>query len=256
MSEIQSVNKAFAILEYLSFRHEPCRLSDISNALQMPSCTIIRFLHTLMKSGYVSQDLTTGKYFITLKVCNISEQLIHNINIEDIAVPYIRALFAQCKKTICFAVESGRKIVYKEILYAPHADHIRKYRRVEQIVPYYATDVGKLFLINKTRKQMNSLFKKHGFVEYTNNTIRNFSELQDELTFIRRNHYSADHSEYTSGIYSYAVPIYNYTTHVVAALSICTESLMDDSEFCNEYLPLLKNTAKQISRCLGFHFSD
>lgn len=250
--EIQSVKKAFAILEYLSFRHEPCRLSDISHALRMPSCTILRFLGTLIHMGYVSQEISTGKYFITMKICNISEKLVQNLRINDIAEPYIKELSSRCGSTVCLAIEKNRKVIYEEIMYSVNDKSLRSIRRIGQIVPYHCTDVGKIFLLSKTKKQINRLIHQDAFVHYTPHTIVSHAQLQTEIAFAHKNHFTIDNEEYSDGISAFAVPIHNYTGHIVAALSICGFTKNLTPKLREQYLPMLQTAAADIADCMGY----
>lgn len=255
-NEIQSVKKAFAILEYLSFRHEPCRLSDLSHVLHMPSCTILRFLNTLMNMGYVAQETSTGKYFITMKICNLSDLLIQNIQISDIAQPFIKELSSYCNSTVCMAIEKNKKVVYEEIMYGANDKALRSSRRIGQIMPYHCTDVGKIFLLSKTKKQIGHLIKQNGMTGYTPHTIISHAQLQTEISFAHKNHFTVDNEEYSAGISGFAVPIHNYTGHIVAALSICGSADILTAELREQYLPALRSTANQIAACIGYISSD
>lgn len=253
LKEINSVKKVFSIIEYLSFRHEPCRLSDISHALRMPPPTVLRFLTTLINMGYAAQETSTGRYFLTMKICNMSELLIQNIQINDIAQPFIKELSSRCGCTVCLAVEKSKKVIYEEIMYGSNDKFLRISRRIGQIVPYHCTDVGKIFLLSKSKKQIEHLINRNGLVTYTSHTITSHAQLQNEILFASKNHFTVDNEEYSSGICGFAVPIHNYTGHIVAALSICGNSNLITHEFRKQYLPSLYSTADKISACAGYN---
>lgn len=250
-TNIRSVAKAFNILEFLSLQQEPCRLTDISHALDMPASTVIRFLSTLINMGYVSQAPDSEKYFATLKLCGISEKIARGFDICDVARPYIKQLSALCRQTICLAAEHNHKVYYESILLISDKQSISALRRVGQLLPYHCTDVGKIFLAAKTSQQLQNIFASSHFQKYTAGTITDLSHLQEEIDIIRSTRCAYDREEFSIGVSGFAVPIYNYSGHVVAALSICGLSSQMTPEFEARYMPSLVDSAACISASLG-----
>lgn len=255
-SGVHSVTKAFNILEYLSLQQEPRRLTDISHALDMPASTVIRFLSTLINMGYVSQEPDSEKYFATLRLCGISDKISRGFDICDAARPYIRQLSALCSQTICLAAEHNHKVYYESILLASDRQSISALRRVGQLLPYHCTDVGKIFLAAKTSQQLHNIFSSSHFQKYTAGTITDLSHLQEEIDTIRNTRCAYDREEFSIGVSGFAVPIYNYSNHVAAALGICGLSSQITPEFEDKYIPALIDSAARISVCLGAPMTD
>ena len=106
----QSVEKAFAIIEYLSTKQGPQRLQDIANDLDMNSSTVIRFLSTLQGCGYVDQERETLKYYLTYKICFIANKVSSNIELRDVLRPYVREIAGALKESVCLAVEQDMNV--------------------------------------------------------------------------------------------------------------------------------------------------
>ena len=68
----QSSEKLLTIMECLSAQDEPVRLQEIARLVSMNESTTLRYIATLQKSGYVVQDVDTGRYSLTYKICAIA----------------------------------------------------------------------------------------------------------------------------------------------------------------------------------------
>ena len=80
----QSSEKMLKILEFLARQREPIRLMDISKCLGINSSTVLRFLTSLVDNGYAAQDRETSRYYLTYKICALSNQVLENVDIRKV----------------------------------------------------------------------------------------------------------------------------------------------------------------------------
>jgi IclR family transcriptional regulator, acetate operon repressor len=95
--------------------------------------------------------------------------------------------------------------------------------------------------------QARDKFIKHcPLVQITGNTLTNPERLKVEFERIREAGYSLDNEEYLTGIYCLAVPIYNHSSRLVAAVAMHWGRESEPLAVAISHLPSLKEAAKRI----------
>lgn len=247
----QSLEKGLAIMEYLAECPEPIRLQDLAEGLQMSASTVLRFLTTLMRAGYVEQDEESARYYLTLKVCALAGKVSQRDSLAAIARPHMRALSRKCAESVCLAVEKDQSIVYVAVVDGPDKV-LKSLQRIGNRAPLYCTGIGKLLLLNKTEKQVDALLKRSRPVTFTKNTIVTKSALLEELSRVREADMAFDNEECELGVRCVAMPIRDYTGKIVAGLSITGTVFRLTDEFVEERRADIRAAADRISKALGY----
>lgn len=118
-------------------------------------------------------------------------------------------------------------------------------------VPLHCTGCGKVLLAYQLDSVIASIIAEAGLPRYTEATITDPGQLQQELEMIRRQGYAVDNGEQEEGVRCFAVPIYNAKGKVVAAMSISGPSSRVDSRHVPTLLPHLKRISAAISSALA-----
>ena len=247
----QSVEKAFAIIEYLSTKQGPQRLQDIANDLDMNSSTVIRFLSTLQGCGYVDQERETLKYYLTYKICFIANKVSSNIELRDVLRPYVREIAGALKESVCLAVEQDMNVVYIEVVPGPD-QMIKTMQRIGNQAPLHCTGVGKLLLLNHSEGFIDKMIEKKGLPKFTDYTIVTKQLLLRELEAVRRLDYAFDNEECEIGARCISLPIRDFTGKVVAGISVTGPSFRMDEIINPDNIDYLKKIALEASRKLGY----
>ncbi len=247
----QSVEKVLLILENLSLQKEPVKLIDLAEELHMNQSTLLRYLLTLQKAGYVEQDRETARYYLTLKICQLADHVSNNIRIGDVAVPIMKEISKELKESVCFAVEKDFMIVYVDVVMGPQ-QILRSMQRIGNIAPMYCTGIGKLMLLNKSDEELDEYINTHKFERFTSNTITTGDELKIELNKVREQGYALDNEECEIGAKCIAVPVMDYTGKIVAGLSVTGFIFSITEEFINKNIDYLHQMGNKISKKLGY----
>lgn len=246
----QSLEKGLAILEYMSRYREPIRLQDLAKGLEMSASTALRFLITLMESGYVEQD-ENSRYYLTYKVCLIASRISEGNNLTLIAREHMRRLSEKSQESVCLAVEKDDEIVYIEVVHGPDK-MIKTLQRIGNVAPMNCTGIGKLLLLNKTDEELDAYFEQNEFVAYTENTMVTKDELVPALEKIRKEDMAFDNEECELGVRCIALPIRDYTGKVVAGMSITGTVYKLSDAFVEKIMPFFREEVEEISRILGY----
>lgn len=214
-----SAKKLLMIIEYLADKTGPARLMDIAKDLGMNPSTVLRFLTTLVESGYAKQESDTARYALTYKICTLGSKVNSNIGIGDVAHPYMAELSTLFGEVVCLAVEQDREVVYIDIVQSS-SKMLGSMQRIGHVAPLHCTGIGKLLLLNYSEEQLDRVIADKGLTKFTDKTLTTKKELVEELQSIRWNGYAYDDEECEIGARCIAFPLYDAKKNVIAGVSI------------------------------------
>lgn len=250
-SRNQSAEKALLVIEHLAQKGNAQRLQDISREMQMNQSTLIRFLATLQEMGYVDQEADTSKYYLTLKICSVANQVSANLEIRDIVRPYLKTISATLKESVCFAIEQDKSVVYIEVIQGPN-QLLKATQRIGNRAPMYCTGIGKLLLLEHSESYIDQMIEQHGLQRFTNYTLITKDELMAELSLVRRRGYAYDNEECELGVRCISFPLRDFTGKIIAGLSISGPSFHIQELDTPETISYLRQTSSLISKKLGY----
>ncbi len=246
----QSAEKTMRIIEFLAEHNRPMRLIDIAGNLGLNTSTTLRFINTLVTMGYVEQESASSKYYLTYRICSISNKIYSKTSLRDIVNPYLKELAGKTGESVCLAVEQSRQVVYIDVADGPD-QMVKGMQRIGNIAPLHCTGIGKLLLLNYTAAELDDLIAEKGLTGYTGNTIVTREKLMKELDKVRADGYAFDNEECEIGARCIAFPIYDFTHKIIAGFSITGPINRISDAFINAHIPLLKSISEEISRKLS-----
>lgn len=248
----KSCVKMLAILEYMAEYKEPVRLMDIAKGLQYSATTILRFLATLQQCGYVAQDMGSQRYYLTYKLCYLSNHVEATNSLPNITHPYLLSLSELFQESMCVSVEDHWQMVYVDVVTEINKP-LKSFVHVGNIVPMHCTGNGKLLLSTFGEEKIDRFIAERGLPAFTEYTITDREHLLRDLRKIREKGYAEVHEEREIGMSCYSYPIYNYTGKVIGGISVTGPSVRVNAEKIGDRLHYLKESAEEISKKLGFH---
>jgi len=145
-------------------------------------------------------------------------------------------------------MRQGDEIIYVERAFSERSG-MQVVRAIGGRAPLHLTSVGKLFLAADDPQRVRSYATRTGLQGHTKNSITELSNLERELSKVRQYGQANDNEELELGVRCMAAGIYDDQEKLVAGLSISAPSgRMDDN-----WLPKLKETAREISQALGYN---
>jgi IclR family acetate operon transcriptional repressor len=128
---------------------------------------------------------------------------------------------------------------------------VRMFTELGNRVPLHCTGCGKVLLAYQPDSVIASIIAEAGLPGYTDKTITDPGQFQQELEMIRQQGYAVDNGEQEEGVHCLAVPVYGPKGKVVAAMSISGPSSRLDSRRTPALLPQLKRISAAISSALA-----
>lgn len=248
-SGVQSIDRAFQILEALSEHPRGCSVGELTEELQLNKSTTHRILQTLVAWGYAAQDDKTRIYRLGLKVVGLSSQYLNGLELKTEALPFLEALQ---RKTGVFAhlgILDGSDVVYLDKL-GPYT-HLRMYSQIGKRASLHATSLGKAMFLGMKPAQQQALLGQLEFSPMTEKTCKDQAAFLSDIEASRVRGYAVDDEENELGIRCAAAPIYDYTGNVIAAVSASGRVEDFPSHKLPEFGGYVQDCARQISVHMG-----
>lgn len=248
----QSVIKIFQIIEEMANNRGPIKLQELSEKLELPPSTVLRFIKTMMLCGYVEQDPETQKYSLSFKFCHIGYLVSSQISIRNVIRPFLVELADRCQESACLAIDQDMMVVYVDVVDGPD-NMLKTLQRIGKTAPLHSTGVGKVLLLNYGEEEIDQLIEERGLAPLTPNTIITKQELIAELQKVRAKGYAIDDEECEIGARCVAAPVWDYTGKVVAAISVSGPVTRMNIEKIERIQSIIKEVSIKASKKLGYN---
>ena len=251
---VQTIERTSLILDILGQSPQGISIRDLSAKIKLPKGTTHRLLSSLSYFGYVRQDSKTRNYFLGLKLVELGNLLLSQLDLRKEAEPFLRDLAERTKETVHMVFLDRGEIVYIDKVELDHnPGGLRMASRVGLRNPAHSSAVGKVLLSHLDEEELNLLIKEKGLPKRTENTITDLVQLKEHLKSVQTQGYAVDDEENERGIRCIAAPICNEVGKAVAAVSISGPAFRITKKVIQETLKKeVMETALEISNRLGF----
>jgi DNA-binding IclR family transcriptional regulator len=247
-SPATAVERALNILEAAAHRRDGLTNSEISRKLAIPKSSASYILRTLERRGYLRREAETGRYRLGLKILSLGGEVQANLDIADVALPFMRALVEKIHLTVHLAVLDQAEAVYIEKVEAPGFFRVNTW--VGRRMFLHSTSVGKCLLAWLPKEDAETIVKQQGLKKRTPKTITTMHKLFADLEHTKSEGYGVDDEENSLGARCLGAPVFDATGNVAAALGASGTLTQVDEPSIPRIAEALKDTARRISRQL------
>lgn len=242
---IQVADRIFQVIEVLAAKGQ-CGLLDLSRELELNKTTVHRILNSLTCMGYVKQDTDTSKYSLTFKICELSNQILTQIDIVDIARPYLKELMRKTEETIHLVERNGLDAVYIDKVEA-FSNAARLVSKVGRSIPLYCSGVGKALLADMSDDEIAAIWNNSSIHALTPHTITDFPTLMERIRKVRVDGFALDDEENELGVRCVAVSLKDYKGSSKYAISLSSLVSRMDQPRMEELAKELMETKQKIT---------
>jgi DNA-binding IclR family transcriptional regulator len=201
------------------FRDEDTlRLSEVSKHLNVANSTAHRLLAMLAYHDLVHQIGTSRVYMPGKALIEVGLAVAREVDIRDIAHPYLLELCQRFSETAHLAALEGTFVRYLDSIESPHA--VRIVSRAGSLTPAHCTSVGKALLAGLVPQQVDALYEHKAMTTLTDRSIRSIAQLRATLDVVRQQGYAQNDSESDDGVVSVAALIRDASGNGIAAISV------------------------------------
>lgn len=247
---VKSVSRALDIIHLVGMKKGGLGVTEIAKQIDINKSSVYRILSTLAQYGYIEQDEVTGRYKLGYKFLEISSKLLDSIDLRTEARPFLQELENETNEVIHLVVYDQGEVVYIEKLEGNET--LRMHSKVGKRAPMHCTSVGKAIMAHQPSGIVHEIVDRKGLPMHTEKTITDKDKLFQELVKVKQEGYALDLEENENGITCIAVPIFDHSGNVTAAVSISGPTMRMSAERLEQLKEEILRTGKLISSRLGY----
>ena len=243
----RAVAKALQILEMLESAAEPLTLTDIAGGIRLSKTSALRLLHTLEATGRLAMG-ESGCYQLApgIQSTKVAQ---HVMKLQRVAPPVLEELNRELGETVTVAAVFENRVEVVALVESQHM--IRMGNSIGQILPPYASSLGKVIVAFQSSEYREKLLRSFGFYRFTPATITDRAELQREFDKIREQRFATDREECVEAGTCFAVPIIGPNDSVASAISTSIPNMrIRDEQQEKEIVAILRAAAEKLTRAL------
>ncbi len=223
---VQVLDRAFNIVEQLATSESGLRIAELSKRTGLSKSTVHRILQTLSDRHYIVKDIETSAYTLGYKFVEIASIYLNAINLRTEAAPFMHEMASCFSATAYLGIFENGEVMYLERV--EKVNSLRLYKEIGKREPVYCTGLGKVLLSGFSKEQFEIIAKSIHYHPFTPYTKTSFDELEQEVEFVKKHGYALDRYEHSKEHSCFAVPIYDYTNKIMAAMSVAAPQLLEN----------------------------
>jgi DNA-binding IclR family transcriptional regulator len=215
---VQSIGRAFAILEEVARNREGISLAELSKRVGLHNSTTFHLVKTMVSLGYVRQLKDSKRYRIGRPLFALAASALDEVEMMSLATPVLEDLSRETGESAHFCVRMGDSVVVLARTSGPGAFQLTD--RVGVVRPAHSTALGKVMLAALTDEQLDRYLGHAELKPHTPNTIVRADRLRREIVEVRRAGMAFDDGEFDSELRCVALPVHDYSGQVIGAIGI------------------------------------
>lgn len=248
-SNVQVLDRGLDLIERLATAENGMTISELVAETGLPKSTIHRILATFADRHYVEKNEETSVYSLGYKFVELASLYLNKIVLKTEAEPVMHTLAQVLHATTYLGVLENNEVMYLQR--TEPRNSLRLYTSIGKREPLYCTALGKVLLASLPLKEFEHVAQHLSYEPYTPNSITNYEDLARDVMLVRKRGYATDRGEHTVDSSCLAVPIYDYTRKVMAALSVSGHGLLERCDEAYVY-EKMRAAALDISHHMGY----
>jgi IclR family KDG regulon transcriptional repressor len=247
---IQSLERAFAILEEVARNREGITLAELSKAVGLHNSTAFHLVKTMVQLGYVIQLRDSKRYRIGSRLFTLAAGALEENSLLALVTPVLETLTRETGETGHFAIRSGNDIVV--IARTAGSGLLQMMDRTGGQRPAHATALGKVLLSALNDGQIRQLLGREPLRRFTAKTIVERDALLREIEEVRRKGIAYDDGEFDAEIRCVAVPVHDFAGRLAGAVGISGAVWRLPLQSLQDKAQQVREAARLISAQLGY----
>jgi DNA-binding IclR family transcriptional regulator len=247
---VQSIGRAFAIMEEIARNRDGIGLADLSKRVGLHNSTTFHLVRTMVALGYVRQLKDSKRYRIGRPLFALAANALDEIEMMSLATPVLEALSRETGESAHFSVRMDDAVVVLARTSGPGAFQLAD--RVGVVRPAYCTALGKIMLASLTAEQFESYLERAELTAQTPNTITSPERLRREIAEVRRTGVAIDDGEFDPEARCVALPVRDFTGQVIGALGISGPVWRLSIDTLHKRARVVRAAADKLSAEFGF----
>lgn len=241
---VGSVARATALLDALAESESGLGVNELARRIGVNASTASRLLATLLEAGLVTRAEDGGPYRLGLKLLALSDRVLAQLDVRELARPLLAALVAQTGETATLSVPAQHETITVD--FVPGPSSVVSMAWVGRPSVPHATAVGKVMLAFAPGH-----LPPGALTPFTERTITDPAALAAELDLIRERGYGEAVGEREPDLTAIGAPVFARGGELAAILGVQGPSARMSAATRRTLREPLLQAAAQLSRALG-----
>ncbi|WP_244540598.1 IclR family transcriptional regulator [Hyphomicrobium sp. CS1BSMeth3] len=251
---VQSLGRAFGIIEVVARHRDGIGLADLSRLVGLHNSTAFHLAKTLVSLGYIRQEPETKRYRIGRKMFTLAASALDEIEMIQLATPVLEELSRTTGESAHFCVRAGDAVVV--LARTSGSGAFQMTDRVGVVRPAHCTALGKAILASLTPEQLRLFIQRNPLTPVTKRSITEIPELIREIENVRRTGVAFDDGEFNLEVRCAGVAVRDFTSSVVGALGISGPIWRLSDDVMQRHGKAVAAAAERLSEDFGHRAAD
>jgi len=226
-------------------------LRDLANAVGITRSAIFRIVYTLDQLGFLTHQKSTQTYSLGPSVLRLGYGYLASRDLVQLALPQLQELRDRTGWSTHLGIREATEVVY--LLRVPTLRGLGSIVHVGSRLPAHATTMGRALLADLSKDEISTLYRDTPLTTVNARTVTTIRGLWQLIREDRARGFVAHIGGFEEGIASAAAAIRDVTGQAIAAINVsAAASQTDASHMEKTIVPMMLETAAQLSRALGF----
>jgi DNA-binding IclR family transcriptional regulator len=247
---VQSLARAFSILEEIARNRDGIGLADLSKRVALHNSTAFHLVKTLVLLGYVRQMKDTKRYRIGRPLFALAASALDEVEMVSLATPVLEELSRETGESAHFSVPMGDAVVVLARTSGPGAFQLID--RAGAVRPAHCTALGKIMLAALPPDQLEQFMARAELKALTPKTITSAELLRREIAEVRRAGLAIDDGEFDAELRCVALPVRDFSGRIIGAVGVSGPVWRLSIEALQKRARTVRTAADRLSAELGY----
>ena len=215
MSRVQSIERAFAVLEALAER--PRGVTEVAEEAGIPKSTAARLLGSLAREGVVERVPGETRYRLGPRIVVLAAAVRPTRSLVALARPHLVTLADAVGEAVGLSIPDGFTVHYVDQVDSRHPVGVRDWTGTR--IPMHAVSSGQIFLAHMHPAEVER-FLAGPLERFTARTLIDPAALRERIRRVQLDGVAGTRVEYAEGITSVAGPVADADGEVIAAVHV------------------------------------
>ena len=248
MRVVNAVARADAIMGLVASTARPISIGSIARDLGLPRNTTYELVFTLCECRLLRMGVD-GRVSPGIRLFELGGVYLASLDWVEEAREVAREARDLSGETVQVALLDGRDAIY--LVKEESQKAIRMASSIGRRLPAHASAIGKVLLAALPPAELVNLLGTRPLERLTEHTIVDPAQLMEELESTERRGYALDNEESSPEVCCVAAPIRDFTSRVIAAMSVSMPTSRLTAARREEHVILLVDATARLSARLG-----
>lgn len=250
---VPALDRAIRVLEILSSATQGLSLAQLSKETKVPKSTMFRILYTLQENAIIKEDPERKIFTLGMKLLDWGNAALSKVDLKSISHAHLMKLAHETRESFYLAI-----LDHDDVILIDHVDTPEIWKMVTRLghrSPIHCTATGFVLIADLAMQELEDLIARRGLQKFTSKTVTSMTKLKKRLEEVRDQGFAIVDGEYKPDLYAVAVPIWDHTGKVTAALmtAIPSSRANEHKGLINNLISTLKREAALMSKQIGYN---